>query len=459
MEVTLTNGTKVRCEDKPFNQGAEGEIYWAEGKTHVIKLYFGADPLTQQRRQQTIHNIIDKFNLVKEDPSRQAFFGWPDAMVTTVIAGQQRLGIRMPAVKDALPLERYVRAKFWQTLPPTERGSWHTRVSIAYRMARIMRWMHLRGLCHSDLSPKNFLVNINSGQTTLIDCDGLVVPGVQPPGVLGTPQMMAPELVMGKTLPTVNSDKHALAVLIYWTFLLRHPLQGPKTHDPDPEKDEQLAYGAKALYIEHPTDHSNQPGRLPFTSALLTPAVRSLFNKAFVLGLHDPLKRPSAAEWEAALVRLADQLVPCANPACPMKAFVVLDTHGIKCPWCATPVNYARELPLLLLYRTGMKKGSYVSDDWQIAGYPNRRLSLHHADTNKQPAPGVPAPAVAHFEMDSVGRWVLVNDELDDAHVLETVGASPLKRGSRVELKPGLRILMGRTDNYRVGYVRMVRTA
>jgi len=92
--------------------------------------------------------------------------------------------------------------KFWQVFLLLNRGSWQARLSISFRMSRILRWMHQRGLCHSDLSPKNFLVNVKNAQTTLIDCDGLVVPGIQPPSVLGTPQCMAPEIVMGKSTPS-----------------------------------------------------------------------------------------------------------------------------------------------------------------------------------------------------------------------------------------------------------------
>lgn len=450
MDITLSDGSRMRCEDRPFSSGAEGEVFFSEGKTHVIKLYSQHDP----NRRSTIENIVNRFNLVKEDPTKAAYFGWPDGIIIS-----PRLGIRMPMVKDCKPLENYVRPKFWQSLPASERGSWQSRLSIAYRMARIMRWMHYKGLCHSDLSPKNFLVNVKTGQTTLIDCDGLVVPGLQPPGVLGTPQCMAPEIVAGKATPSVNTDKHALAVLIYWTFLLRHPLQGPKIHDKDPEKDEQLAYGARALYIEHPTDSSNKPKQLPFTSQMFTPLVRKFLNAAFVDGLQNPLKRPSAAQWESALQRMADRIVQCQNPACEMKAFVVPDTPLFKCPWCSTPYRSPGGIPIITFYRPGSVKGAYTADEWTMAAYHYRQIFPYHADSLKSPDHITAPAAVGHFETDGKGKWYFKNDGVDDLRLLDAGGSSAIKHGSSIELASGTKFLLGHDETKnRLAYVQMLKT-
>jgi hypothetical protein len=87
----------------------------------------------------------------------------------------------------------------------------------------------------------------------------------------------------------------------------------------------------------------------------------------------------------------------------------------------------------------------------------NQQLCLHHADARKSPDPGVPPPVVGHFEMGK-GRWYLVNDALDDACVLEATGASLFKRGDRVDLAPGMKIVLGREEGFRVGYVQMIHT-
>lgn len=83
--------------------------------------------------------------------------------------------------------------------------------------------MHAAGLCHSDLSYKNVLIDPEMGHACIIDVDGLVVPGKYPPDVVGTPDFIAPEVVKtshlskedpNRVLPSITTDRHALSVLI-----------------------------------------------------------------------------------------------------------------------------------------------------------------------------------------------------------------------------------------------------
>ncbi|HDZ2673667.1 TPA: kinase, partial [Klebsiella pneumoniae] len=123
-----------------------------------------------------------------------------------------------------------------------------------------------------------------------------------------------------RVLPSIATDRHALSVLIYMYLLFRHPLRGGKIHDIDDEvRDEALSMGERALFIEHPTDRSNtvkvnqvssfslpwaDPQKIPYT--IMGPYLKPLFDRAFIDGLHDPSKRPTADEWESALVKTVD---------------------------------------------------------------------------------------------------------------------------------------------------------
>src|SRR5207245_1552542 len=106
---------------------------------------------------------------------------------------------------------------------------------------------HAAGLAHSDLSYNNVLVDPAGGHISIIDIDGLVVPGRFPPDVVGTPDFIAPEVVAtsrlpkndpGRKLPSIPTDRHALSVLLYMYLLCRHPLRGRKVHHADPTRDE-----------------------------------------------------------------------------------------------------------------------------------------------------------------------------------------------------------------------------
>lgn len=126
--------------------------------------------------------------------------------------------------------------------------------------------MHAAGLCHSDLSYKNVLVDPELGHACIIDVDGLVVPKISSRR-RGHPDFIAPEVVKtshlqkedsNRILPSIATDRHALAVLIYMYLFFRHPLRGGKIHDMTNElQDEALAMGERALFIEHPSDKSN----------------------------------------------------------------------------------------------------------------------------------------------------------------------------------------------------------
>ena len=108
--------------------------------------------------------------------------------------------------------------------------------------------------------------------------------------------------------------------------------------------------GERALFVEHPTDSSNRvrldqvkksalpwadTAKLPYT--LAGPLLAPMFKRAFVDGLHDPNQRPTADDWEYALVRTVDLVQPCLNPNCVTKWYVFDNTTKPCCPFCGTP--------------------------------------------------------------------------------------------------------------------------
>ena len=450
VKIEFSDGGEVFVEAKPFDSKSEGDLYYSDDKKYVVKLFNEGRDTADLREK--LEKLIGEYNLISEDSTRAPFFSWPEAIVET-----PRLGFCMPTV-GGKSLDHYVNAPLWKNLPANEKGNWLTRAYLAYQIARIARWMHTRGLFYPRLSPGDLAVDIKTGQVTLMNCDQILIPGQTITGRLRV-AYSAPEVNMKNVSPSVATDQHTLAVLIYQILLLRHPLQGPKVHSPEPEQDEKLAYGEKALYIENPTDTSNRPDRLTFTTEMLTPLMRNFFQCAFVDGLHDPAKRPTAVEWEAALLKMADQIILCSNPDCVMRAYVVHDKHRFSCPWCKTPYQSALELPIISLYKPGVEKGKYVEDNWSVVGWPNRALAMYHIDPKKLPEPGDPTSLGAHFELDDAGTWYFVNDALEDARTVSGKDVTPFKPGARIPLTQDLKILMGPKHDYRAGFVSILETA
>lgn len=445
--VTLSDGSVVNCHAEPLAAGSEGEVFATEDGRSVVKLYF--KPSTD--REQTLKDIVGAFNITRDNPVAERLFCWPDAIVS-----QPSLGLRMPkAPGDSRPLIDFLLRRARSRIPLGDRGTWQGMFAIARKLAYAVDRMHMRGLCHSDLSWSNVLVNPVRGSVTLIDCDGLVVPSRVPPQVLGTPLFMAPEVVADGATPSVRTDLHSLAVLIYMMLLGRHPLSGPKRHHVEPEEDDRLAFGKEALYIEHPTDLSNRPRNLEITSCCLGPKLEELFRRAFVTGLHSPSNRPTAGEWERALSRTFDRIVPCANRSCEQSFYVVAKDVSLRCPWCGFRRPPVRSLPILHLMAPAGGKGKYRSDDgYLVVGWPDKKLYVHHVHPNHP----MDAQAVAQLRYDhQTGSWSLLNLAAMGLASLSPDGSrSPVSVGESLELKNGSNVLLGQPGTARLARIDLL---
>jgi len=321
---------------------------------------------------------------------------------------------------------------------------------------------HQAGLAHSDLSPKNVLIDPTTGRCSVIDIDSLVVPGIYPPDVLGTRNYMAPEVIISchlplndlqKKTPSIRTDLHALATLIYQYLFYRHPLQGPKVHAANTaEEQEILEMGTKALFIEHPSDKSNRPKSFGVSCTALGPFLYDLFIRAFVTGLHSPDDRPSAGEWEKALYRTWDALVPCPGTSCSHNWMVLYDQSHCKCPFCGYKLSGA--WPLLSL-RTERRQGQWVSDG-QLTVYANGQISQGlykwHVKGGEPRAEGADTKRQAYFALHQ-GKWLLVNEHLVS---LKSPAGNHVPPGSAIELKDGMQFMLSTGDQGRLAFVQML---
>jgi len=464
MEVTFTDGTREQYEDVPFKRGAQGELYLSRDKRHVAKLFLLPSNAMTKRIEQ-VDKIIGPYNVVGTDPYWNECFGWPDKRSVS-----PRPGVRMRNI----PLTR-MDEYFWRTasqrMDPERRGWWIGRVACAIKLARAVTRLHTRGLCHSDLSDKNVMVDPFSGELTILDCDSLVVPGELPHDVFGTPGYMAPEIVTNKATPIIQTDLHALAVLLYRWLLYRHPLMGPKQHAIDADQDDFLMLGARALYIEHPTDQSNRPQKMQLTAAgVLTPRVAELFRQAFVDGLHMPFNRPTASRWEAALLEMYDAIVPCPNGNCEMRFFIAHDAQPLQCPLCHSFADIPDKVPFLKLQSPRIDHGNLTHGNdgrhpHYVVGWPERPLYAWHADPKANPFPDpsgkVDTAPQAMLHYDAVRReWYLENIKLPNMRI--AIGAGQRQWGSvpmnqMVQLHHNDQIFLGEENSARKVFVELRR--
>ncbi len=475
-----------------IGSGTMKDVYFSPDKKYVVAFYRkGLDAKSKDRLNSIVGIYRDKIihgpngdywtNLICWPSDIVEYRGLPGIVMPTY---QRQFFFQHGSVNDdMLGIKGKEKNGKWfasaknqnRFLHDAEKGDLLSYLRISLLLSRSVKRLHAAGLAHSDLSYNNVLIDPEGRNSCIIDIDGLVVPGKYPPDVIGTPDFFAPEVIGTKhlnlddpnrSLPSIATDRHALAVLIYMYLLFRHPLKGGKIHDVDPAKDEELAMGRKALFIEHPTDRSNRPNmedvhgaelpyidvdKLPF--AILGPHLKELFERAFIEGLHNPQMRPTANEWEAALIKTVDLLQPCPNPKCTHKWFVFDNSMRPKCPYCERP--YLDALPVLNFYSSRIK-GKFLSDNARLMIYHNQYLYKWHTnqlvhpnerlkDEDKKP--------VGYF-VKHQRKWVFVNQDLPE--LFDVTHQVQIPVGNHVTLENDLQLLFEKNDGGRLAHVQIV---
>jgi len=487
-KVTLkaTDGSTVEFFDEIKEQGGVKDVYFSPDKSYVVAFY--RNPINHNDKER-INNIVGIyreriFTNNTEGEYWKNLFAWP----TKMVEWNGKIGVVIPFYDKRFFFKggafdgKEKNGKWFSSaklknkfLTADQKGSFLTNLHMCIKLARAVRRLHAAGLAHSDLSYNNVLVDPVTGSACIIDDDSLVVPGKFPPEVVGTPDFIAPEVIETKglpltdknrKLPSIYTDRHALAVLIYMYLLNRHPLRGGKVHDVnDTGRDEELSMGTKALFIEHPTDKSNcvkpqqlspselpqgDPLKLPYT--ICGPYLKLLFDRAFIDGLHDPINRPSAAEWEDALAKTTDLVQPCQNPCCEARWFVFDNTRRPHCPFCGQ--EYHGQLPILNFYYKPRDKFQY--ENFRLMVYDKQTLYKWHSNNlipaNEKTSEEDKKP-VGDFHFYN-GQWILINRRLPDMY--DVTDNKEVSIGDFVPLTEGRQILLDKSQGGRLIIVQLV---
>lgn len=490
--LTASDGSQVTFVDEIRAQGGMKDVMFSPDGQYVVAFFREpADAATKERLLMITGSYRERIFNQEGGEYLKKLYCWP----TSVVEHNGKLGVVVPFYRSCFFFEHGSRnddmlnikgkdkdGKWFASannrskfLDPRELGDWMLHLKVCIMLARAVRRMHMAGLSHSDLGYKNCLIDPTTGQACLIDIDGLVVPGKHPPTVVGTPDFIAPEVVasshLGKDdpqrkLPSRTTDLHALAVLIYMYLLYRHPLRGDKVHDAnDAQNDEQLSMGVGALFVEHPQDASNRiktgnikPSELPWKDTtkipytVTGPYLSRLFERAFIDGLHRPNLRPTADEWEQALVKTVDLLQPCHNPQCEQKWYAFDNTNSPKCPFCGTA--HQGKLPVLNLY-SSLREGSFRPDNHRLMVYSGQSLFKWHASSQVFPNEKLSqtdAKRIGYFVLHD-GMWYLVNEGMPD--MVNVLTKAPINIGEKVVLAEGAQILLSRASGGRLFMVQM----
>lgn len=461
-KAILSNGTEIEYLTEELAEGSEGIVHFTADHCSVIKFYKDDNDSNDPERKERIEHIINKYNPTHDAQTGDYWnkiYCWPDGLVVS-----PQLGVRMPVYPGNFftsdgrekKLSWFVNSKTRKLLSQDDRGTWLGHLQMCILMARATRRLHSAGLAHSDLSYNNFLGDPAKGSAIMIDLDGLVVPGIHPPKIAGTPGLIAPEVLMRTAEPSIQTDLHALAILIYQTLLFRHPLRGPKINSSvSAEEDERLSLGEKALFIENPSDISNRPKTLITGYDSLGPYLSEVINQSFIQGLHDPDSRPTAVDWESALVHTADLIYPCTNPKCEAKWFVFGKATSYTCPFCRQKINVPY-VPIIQFYKEQLgKPGNYLNEKHRLVVWNGLYLYKWHTFDHiwaGENADKTPQGCFVFHNND----WYLYNMEMD-ASIVDGGMPKPIPHNQHVRVTDGMQIKFSNEPHGRLGLLQFLK--
>ena len=440
--INRDGGTVEFDVSNPAGSGGMKQVFFVKGRKQVVAFFHKAE--ADDLREQRLLQVIGPFNPTRYGQRNADYWGelfsWPSAMVDHPTRG---IGILLPMYPKSFFFSEGARAGqekngSWFNncdrktgksfrhvhVDPTERGTLRGYIEAMLTLAQSVQRMHNAGLAHSDLSENNVLVDPVAGRSLIIDVDSLVVTGMYPPDVLGTPGFIAPEVMGTKHLAmgdprrahaSAETDKHALAVMMYRYLMERHPLEGKAVFPgKSAEEEDLLKFGSSALYCEHDTNVSNRPNDVNYLSAtVLGTKVANLFRRAFVDGLTAPAKRPMPGDWVTALRSALDNLVLCENKGCTSGWFVHSESADSKCPYCRSIP--ARGVTQVRFEREG-KPGWYRAAGEIVVNASAREgigteILRHHVYAGALRGPGEdPAPVAEFVELNAPQRGIYLHN-------------------------------------------------
>ena len=306
-KTVYTEFSGIMCTVEQFlGGGGQGEVYRANlgGKQIALKWYFP-------------HYLNQDLNLkerleaaIKLGPPNDKFL-WPMELVSA--SGIDGFGYIMP-----LRESRY--KGFVDLMKRRIEPTFRALATAGFELADSFFQLHTKGLCYCDISFGNIFFDPDSGHILICDNDNVDINNVEQSAVKGTPRFMAPEIVCGEASPSTQTDLFSLAVLLFYMFMVHHPLEGKKESEIkcfDLPAMTQL-YGTEPVFIFDPHNDSNRPvpgyqqNAIDFWS-IYPKFLRDLFTKAFTDGIQNPNNgRVQEAEWRPAMVRLRDSIIYCA---------------------------------------------------------------------------------------------------------------------------------------------------
>lgn len=315
--IVSVDGRKYKL-GKVSGYGSQGVVYEDDTGLQMIKLYY---PVNSDVIKE---DMVDRLRFIRDVKMPPNFVTIKDIITKPYV------GYVMDKVSDHKPLNTYLIQDNKLSF-----SEWYNkglglreRLFVGYIIAKAFGELEKKNLSYCDISGNNILIKTGKAASIkMIDVDNIYVAGRGAATVLGTPRYIAPEVISRQKNPDVLSDNYSLAVILFELLRVGHPYISDEVLDGTPE-DEEAALAGRFDYV----DDQNSTNMLP-EDVVFTDKLSKLFKKCFVDGKNNRIERPSAREFEFALLEASNKVIKCKKCGAwhyPRKQNKVYE----GCPWC-----------------------------------------------------------------------------------------------------------------------------
>jgi serine/threonine protein kinase len=430
-QMVVARGMQSACVVHDLlGEGAQAEVYRARVGAFDYALkwyrpeYLRNDPRLWDRLKEAINS---------GSPCEQ--FLWPFDLVSlprTASYAGYLMPVKPPGFVSLVDLVRR------QSEP-----SFRSLATVAFLLAESFFRLHAAGLCYRDINFGNIFFQPDTGDIRIGDTDNVDVNG-RPGSIMGTPGFIAPEVGRRKADPNAMTDRFSLAVMLFYIFMLGHPLKGKLETDlsydaNDPDGSRRLCFD-NPIFVFDPTNLSNRP--VPGVHDVILnfwpiypQSLRDLFTRSFTIGLSDPDERVMENEWRKEMCRLRDAIFYC--PQCTAENFMDIDLLRRK-----VNLNPCWSCEKQLAPPPRMRIAALHHDPSLVALSSGVRLYPHHleGDTYNFSTP------LAEVTGNPLGLKNLSSRNWTGRNLIDTGAVVEVPPGGILPVQNGFRISFGQAD-------------